>query len=267
MTRDPYTTLGISRNATVEEIKKAYRKLAHQHHPDKTGGDDKKFKEINEAYQILSDPKKRSSYDTFGHAYNDGGFQNGQEQTGFGGGFDFNDIFNRGGGFHSGGFEDIFDLFSDAFSTGTRYQEEPLKGEDIYLEVPLIKKDLSSKKIFEFEIYKECPVCSATGLAKGAKLKDCEVCKGAGQIRQTSRTPFGSFTRVAICQVCRGKRKIPERVCDECRGEGRIVARKQMEIHIPKSVDDGYTIVVPKGGNVGKEGKPAGDLIITLRMK
>src|SRR6266498_155116 len=204
MTRDPYTTLGISRNATVEEIKKAYRKLAHQHHPDKTGGDDKKFKEINEAYQILSDPKKRSSYDTFGHAYNDGGF-------------------------HSGGFEDIFDLFSDAFSTGTRYQEEPLKGEDIYLEVPLIKKDLSSKKIFEFEIYKECPVCSATGLAKGAKLKDCEVCKGAGQIRQTSRTPFGSFTRVAICQVCRGKRKIPERVCDECRGEGRIVARKQME--------------------------------------
>lgn len=266
MPRDPYTTLGVSRNATQEEIKKAYRKLAHQHHPDKTGGEDLKFKEINEAYQILSDLKKRSTFDNFGYGYSDGGFQGGGEQAGP----NFWDFFGgrAQGGHQTGGFEDIFDLFSEAFQ-GQRYgyREEPAKGEDIYLEVPLSKKDLGGRKIFEFEMYRECRPCSATGVAKGSKLMTCKICNGAGQVRQSSQTAFGSFTRVAICQACKGKRQIPEKECLECKGTGRVAGRKQMEIHIPKTFSQDYTIVVPQGGNVGREEKPAGDLIITLRMK
>ncbi|MBX4211483.1 MAG: DnaJ domain-containing protein [Candidatus Yanofskybacteria bacterium] len=259
MQADPYTILGISRNASQEEIKKAYRKLAHQHHPDKTGGDDKKFKEINEAYQILSDPKKRSSFDNFGQAYNDGGFQGNP----FGqGGFDFGDIF-RGRG---GGLEDIFDMFSGAFNGQQAYQEQA-RGEDIYLEIRVTKKDLNTKKIFEYQVYKQCDECQATGLAKGARVITCSTCNGNGQVRETSRTPFGAFTRVMVCQVCKGKGRLPEKECHVCKGNGRTAGKKRIELHIPKDLADGYSVVVPQGGNAGPLGKPTGDLVINFKLK
>lgn len=259
MPQDPYTILGVSKNASADEIKKAYRKLAHQHHPDKKGGSEKKFKEINEAYQILSDPEKKSRFDQFGHAGANGGFSGGGQ--GFGG-FDF------GGGF-SGGFEDIFDMFSGGFggmgSPGR--QREPAKGEDLHLEIHLNKKDLGQTRQLEFDVQKSCQECSGSGIAKGHGLKTCGTCKGAGQVQQNIRTLFGTFSAASVCGECRGKGKIPEKLCSECKGHGRVKGKRSMEIHIPEKIEDGYTIIVPKGGNAGTESKPAGDLIIRLRVK
>lgn len=268
---DPYTTLGISKTASADEIKKAYRKLAHQHHPDKKGGDSAKFKEINEAYQVLSDPSKKRQYDQHGFA-GSGAYGGGQQGQGFGG-------FSAGGG-QTGGFDfsDIFDLFGGGFSAGDaapaggqgsafRGGHEPTKGEDIHFEVPLSKKDLGKEKIFEFESQISCNTCHATGVAPGSSLKDCPTCKGVGQVRQTARTPFGSFTQVGLCPECRGKRKIPEKKCSDCAGTGRRKGKRTIELHLPKELGDGYNIAFPKQGNAGLNGKPAGDLLISLRLK
>jgi len=272
--KDPYTILGVGRSASADDIKKAYRKLAHRFHPDKSGGDEAKFKELNEAYQVLSDPKKRSNFDNFGFAYNDGGFQGGPfgGAQGKQGSYDFSnfwDIFggSRDGYQQSGGIEDFFDVFSDAFGGARHTQPDSVKGEDVYLEVIINKKDLDQHRIFEFEAQKTCDECKATGLAKGAKMINCKTCGGTGQVRQQTRTPFGSFTRVGVCATCAGKRKLPEKTCDKCNGETRIPGKRKLELHLPKDLADGYTIIIPKGGNAGREGKPAGDLIITLRLK
>lgn len=263
MSRDFYSILGVSRNASQEDIKKAYRKLAHQYHPDKQGGDEVKFKEVNEAYQVLSDPKKRSSYDNFGFAYNDG-FQGGQEYS------DFSDFF---GGFRSGrtgGFEDIFEAFSDMFGGGyarPSHQEESKKGEDVYLEVRISKKDFGTIKIFEYSILDKCDSCKGDGVEAGHKKVDCGTCSGTGQVRQTARSAFGVFTRIGVCPKCAGKRKIPEKECHLCSGSGRIRAKRKFEIHIPKDIESSYVIIVPKSGNAGKNGKDPGDLIINLMAK
>lgn len=267
MIKDPYSALGIPRSASQDDIKKAYRKLAHQFHPDKSGGDESKFKEVNEAYQVLSDPKKRANFDNFGYAYNDGGFQGGGSQSNQ----DYSnfwDIFggSRGGYQQSGGFEDFFNIFSDALGGQQSYQEQT-KGEDIYLEVHIGKRDLGQRRIFEFDSYKECTECDAIGAAKGSKIITCKTCGGTGQVRQQQRTPFGAFTRIMVCQTCRGKRRFPEEECKKCKGQTRLQSKRKLEIHIPEKIEDGYTIIIPKGGNAGKEGKPAGDLIINLKLK
>ncbi len=271
--RDPYSILGVSRSASPDEIKKAYRKLAHQHHPDKTGGDDKKFKEVNEAYQVLSDPAKRASFDNFGSAYNDGGFNGpfGGAQGGQGfGGFDFSDLFRGGFRTGRGGLEDIFEVFSDAFGGAfgaTPNWQEPSKGEDVYLEVKVSKRDLGTQRVFEFKAKAACDTCGATGVAPGYGFKTCATCDGTGQVRQSTRTPFGSFTRVGICPDCRGKRQMPEKECSSCRGSGLTYAARRVEIHIPKDLGASYSIVMPKQGNAGKKGIPPGDLFITLAVK
>jgi molecular chaperone DnaJ len=267
---DPYKTLGVSKNASADEIKKAYRKLAHQHHPDKKTGDSAKFKEINEAYQILSDPKKRTQYDQFGFAGNgsySGGQQGGSGFGGFGGGQGggFWDFFGGSGAGNTGGFEDIFDMFSGSFGGGQR--EEASKGEDMYLEVQVSKKELGTTRRFEFSAQMPCKDCETTGVAKGHKMKTCEVCNGAGRVRQNIQTPFGNFTQVAGCGQCRGKGKVPEKLCPTCKGSGRMEGKRKMEVQLPEDLEDGYQIIVPKGGNAGKEGKPAGDLLITIRVK
>jgi molecular chaperone DnaJ len=253
---DPYKILGVSKNASPDEIKKAYRKLAHQHHPDKSNGNADKFKEINEAYQILSDPKKRSQYDQFGFAGN-GNYSSGQS-GGFGG-FDF------GGG--SFDFGDIFDMFSGFGGGFSSARQEAPKGEDLYLEVQISKKDLGTTRVFEFNAFQSCDECNATGVAKGSKLKECQTCRGAGQVRHNVQTPFGSFATVGICPACRGAKKVPEKLCSKCHGEGRVDTKRKIEIRIPEDIANGYHIIVPKGGNAGKKGKPAGDLLITLKIK
>jgi molecular chaperone DnaJ len=268
LNKDPYTILGVPRTASPDDIKKAYRKLAHQFHPDKSGGDEAKFKELNEAYQVLSDPKKRANFDNFGFAYNDGNFGGSQG----GSNYDYSnfwDAFNgsRGGYQQQGGFEDFFDIFSDAMGGGRYAQQEPIKGEDLYLEVHVGKKDLGQKRIFEFDAFDTCKTCEATGMAKGSKLQDCKTCGGTGQLRQQTRTPFGAFTRINVCGTCKGKRKIPEKVCTTCKGETRIKTTRRLELHIPEKLEDQYTIVIPHGANAGREGRPGGDLIINLKLK
>jgi molecular chaperone DnaJ len=272
MAKDYYNTLGISRNASQEEIKKAYRKLAHQHHPDKKGGSDDRFKEVNEAYQVLSDPKKKTNYDNFGFAYNDGGFQGAGGGQGFGG---FSDFFNgmggQGGGGQQGGFEDIFEAFSDLFGGGgyaqpSSYNEEK-KGEDLYLEVSIKKKDLGTSKIFEYKSFDVCSDCKGNGVEKGYKMVNCGTCHGTGQLKQSVRSGFGIFTRVGVCPHCKGKRKMPEKSCTQCDGQGRVKAKRKFEVHIPNDIENDYTVIVPKQGNAGRAGKPPGDLIINIKLK
>ncbi|PIR41783.1 MAG: hypothetical protein COV30_01965 [Candidatus Yanofskybacteria bacterium CG10_big_fil_rev_8_21_14_0_10_37_15] len=265
MAKDYYTTLGVSRTASQDEIKKAFRKLAHQHHPDKETGDEDKFKEINEAYQVLSDPKKRSNYDNFGFAYNDGGFQGGQ-------GFDFSDFFG-GRGFgqsgRSGRVEDIFDMFSDVFGGGfgQSREDEQVKGENLYIEVAVGKKDLGTTRIIEYGIVGSCSECEGRGVAKGSSFINCKTCGGSGQVRHTSKSGFGYFARVTVCNTCRGKGKIPEKECSYCKGEGRKKTTRKIEIRIPENLDNAYDIIVPKGGNAGKNRTESGDLVIHLRLK
>lgn len=265
--KDYYQTLGVSRTSTQDEIKKAYRKLAHQHHPDKKGGDEAKFKEINEAYQILSDPKKRSNYDNFGFAYSDGGFQGGYD---FGQGGNFWDLFGgQGGHGRQGGFEDIFDMFSEAFGgyRQTSQYDEATKGEDVYLELHVNHKDLGTSKIIEFEVLGTCDECEGVGVAKGHRIIECKTCRGTGQIRHSSKSGFAFVTRVSVCNTCKGKGRYPEKECLKCKAQGRIKVKKKMEIHLPSQLEDSYNVIVPKGGNAGKNGLPPGDLILNIKVK
>ena len=270
--KDYYTILGMPRTASAEDIKKAYRKLAHEHHPDKKHGNEAKFKEVNEAYQVLSDPKKRSQYDNFGFAYNEGGFDPGQT-----GGYNFTqeDIFNMFGGMRGGqggGAEDIFEMFSEMFG-GYRQprSDEPRKGEDLYLEVTLGKKDLGTTRTIEYDIQDKCTECKGEGVAPGYKIVNCQTCKGTGQVRQTSRSGFGVFSQISLCPTCKGQGRMPEKECSVCRGSGRSKSRQSLEIHIPKELPHSYNILVPRGGNlpVGRQalaGEP-GDLVVNIRIK
>ena len=253
---DPYATLGVSRSASADDIKKVYRKLAHQHHPDKKHGNEAKFKEVNEAYQVLSDSEKKERFDRYGSTGPAGGFGGGQA-SGF---QDFN--FDFGGG-QGTGFEGIFDMFG---GLGSRARQRPEKGEDLHLQVSVAKTDLAKRKVYEFEAFAPCTVCSATG-AEGGKLATCGTCHGDGRVRQAVRTPFGTFAQVGICGTCGGDGKIAAKKCAHCNGAGRLKAKRKLELHIPADIGDRYLIAFPAEGNAGPQGTPPGDLLVTLRMK
>ncbi len=250
---DPYATLGVKPGASADDIKKAYRKLAHQHHPDKKGGNEARFKEINEAYQILSDPDKKARYDRYGDANPQAG--------GFGGGgfqdanFDFSGM--------GGGFENIFDMFSGAAGAS---RGKPEKGEDLHLNISVDTKDFGKRKVYEFEAFSACQQCEGTG-AKNAKFKSCDECKGQGRVQRAVRTPFGTFAQVVACPRCHGDGRTPEHVCTTCSGAGRMKGKRTLEVHIPKDISDRYLIAFPTEGNAGLEGVPAGDLLVTIRRK
>lgn len=266
--KDYYTILGVPRAASQDEIKKAYRKLAHEHHPDKKTGDEAKFKEVNEAYQVLSDPDKRSKYDNFGFAYNDDGFQ-GQ------GGFDFNqgnfwDIFGgQGRGGRRGSAEDIFDMFSEVFGgyRQPQYEEQQHKGEDLFLELTISKKDLGTTRTIEYDIQDTCTECEGNGVASGSKITTCQTCKGAGQVRQVSQSGAGYFSRISVCPTCGGRGKYPEKECSVCKGQGRMKTKQNLEIRIPADLPRSYSIVVPQGGNAGKGGQAPGDLVVQIKVR
>lgn len=261
MNKDYYQILGVPRTASQDEVKKAYRKLAHEFHPDKNSGDADKFKEVNEAYQILSDPKKRSNYDNLGFAYNDGNFQ--------GGNYDFNnfwDFFGESQG-RRGGAEDLFDMFSEMFGGFRQPQQEEQKGGDLYLEYTISKKDLGQTRTVEFEALDLCDSCNGSGVEKGCKVITCQNCKGSGQVRQTSKSGYGVFSRIMICNVCGGRGRIPEKVCHVCNGTARMKVKRIMEIRIPKDLPHGYNIVVPRGGNAGAINQEPGDLVINIKVK
>ena len=255
MSKDPYTILGVNKNTSAEEIKKAYRKLAHQHHPDKKGGNEAKFKEINEAYQTLSDPDKKTRYDTYGHA---------GAQNGFGGGAQYQDFdFSSFGGGGSG-FESIFDMFSGS-GYGTTSPRRSTKGEDLHLQVKISKKDLGKKKTYEFEAFNKCADCSGTG-AESGKLEECKTCNGQGRVRQSVRTPFGVFAQVVACQKCDGDGVVAHTKWHSCNGAGRKKVMRKLELHIPDDIKNRHLVAFPQEGNAGAQGTPAGDLLITIHL-
>jgi len=260
-----YEILGVDRNASQEEIKKAYRRLAKKYHPDLNPGDkeaEQKFKEINEAYEILSDPQKRAQYDQFGHAaFEQGGFQ----QGGFGdftqGGFDFD----------FGGFGDIFgDIFSDFFGTGRRKAEKgPKKGADIRYDLTLTFEEAAfgTEKEIEVERFEVCDVCHGTGVKPGSRPETCPVCHGTGEIRQTQNTPFGRIVNIRTCPRCHGEGKIITDPCQKCGGTGRIRKRRKIKVTIPAGIDEGQMLTLRGEGEPGLRGGPNGDLYIVIHVK
>lgn len=266
MANNYYEILGVSKGATDDEIKKAYRKLAHKYHPDKAGGDEAKFKEINEAYQVLSDKAKRSQYDQFGRTFEGAGGASGQ---GFGG-FDFSGFQGFGGNqgfdFDFGG-GDFSDIFSDIFGGGGRSAKR--RGRDIQVDTEIDFFEIAKGTERTFSLYKttSCDKCEGTGGEPGAKRKTCPTCQGKGRIQKTSRSFFGSFTQVVECSECRGEGQVFENKCRQCGGDGRFKKEEKIEIKIPAGISDGQTISVRGAGEAGEKGAPSGDLYVTVRIK
>jgi len=252
--RDYYEVLGLSKGASADEIKKAYRKLSKQYHPDlnKEEGAEAKFKEIAEAYEVLSDDQKRARYDQFGHE---------DPSAGFGGGG-----FGGAGGF--GGFEDIFSSF---FGGGGRRQDPnaPRKGDDLQYRMNISFEDAVFGKETEIEIPKEenCETCNGSGAKPGTTPQSCSHCSGAGTINQSVDTPFGRMVNKRTCPSCRGAGKIIVDKCTTCRGDGKVQKRKKIKVTIPAGVDDGQQLRVSGQGEPGYNGGPAGDLYIVFTVK
>ena len=259
---DYYDILGVSKNASEEEIKKAYRRLAHQHHPDKKGGDEKKFKEASEAYQVLSNKEKRAQYDKFGRAF-DGGAQPGGAEgfdfSGFGGeGFDTSDIF-----------EGIFNGFGFGGGTATKTRTREKRGNHIEIieEITLEEAFAGKESTLHFQTFMPCASCGGKGFAKGAELVSCASCGGKGQVREEHRSFFGNVVQMRECSACHGEGRVPKERCAECRGDGRIRDRKNVSFHIPAGIEDGEALTIPGGGEVGMRRGRAGDLYVLIRVK
>lgn len=268
MSKDFYKILGVARNATRDEIKKAYRQLAHKYHPDK-GGDEQKFKEVNEAYQVLSDERKRAHYDQFGNVFEGGGARGGPFQGGFEwpGGFrvDFGDAAS---GF--GGDFDFSDIVEDLFGMGGggRGRAKERKGKDIRVDLDISFEEsiLGGKK--EIELYKltRCLRCGGTGAEKDSGFVSCGTCKGRGNIQKTQRTFLGSFTQVVTCTECMGSGKRPEKPCFACGAKGVEQRMERSELFIPKGVRDGEVLKITGKGEASPMGGAPGDLIIHIHV-
>lgn len=256
--RDYYEVLGLDKGADEAAIKKAYRKLAMKYHPDRNPGDkeaEEKFKEINEAYEVLSDPNKRARYDQFGHAGVGGNGQGGFEGfSGFGG---FDDIFG-----------DIFDMFGGGFGSSRR-RSGPQKGADLKYEFTISFEEAAFGADKEINItrHENCDKCHGTGAKAGTAKKTCPQCNGTGEIRYAQRTPLGQFVNVKTCDVCHGEGTIIEQPCEKCKGSGKIKRDRKIHMKIPAGVDNGSVIPLRGEGEPGIKGGPAGDLYIVIRVR
>ena len=252
--KDYYKILGVSRSASKDEIKKAYRKLAHKYHPDKEGGDEAKFKEINEAYQILSDENKRSQYDRYGQA-----FERGDPFSGFSS--SQNVEFDLG---------DLGDIFGDAFGFSSPKRTKDLrKGKNIEIDVEMSLEDVfePQKKIFNLRKFISCSRCQGVGAEPGTARNECFSCRGTGKVQEIKRTILGSYTKVTTCPECDGDGQKPEKPCNVCKGEGRVKDEEKIEIEIPAGVDSNQILKVSGKGDAGKKGGKSGDLYIRVLVK
>lgn len=261
--RDYYEVLGVEKNASDDEIKKAFRKLARKYHPDMNRENPKaaeeKFKEANEAYEVLSDSQKRAQYDQFGHAAFEGG---GGGQGGFGG----------FGGFSGGqgGFGDIFDMFfggQGGFGGGR--QPGPERGSDLRYDLEISFEEAAFGKEVELSIPRseECETCHGTGAAPGTHPETCPQCKGTGQVQFTQNTPFGRMVNARACDRCNGEGKIVHSPCKSCSGKGRKRVKRKISVKIPAGVDNGSRIRVANGGEAGTRGGGNGDLYVYIFVK
>jgi molecular chaperone DnaJ len=262
---DYYKILGVEKSATEDEIKKAFRKLAHQHHPDK-GGDEKKFKEINEAYQILSSKEKRAQYDRFGRT-----FDNGAQGGPFGGGFQgnpFGDIRFDFGGADMGDLGDIFDTFFEGL--GVRQKRHTYhRGSDIQIaeEITLEESFRGVRKEMEYAVMVKCEKCAGVGHDPKAGFDECNACGGKGEIKETKQSFFGNFAQVKACEKCFGTGQLPKKVCETCKGAGRVKGKKKITVEIRPGVDNNQLIKIQSAGEAGERGAQEGDLYIKIRVK
>ena len=260
--RDYYEVLGVSRGASEDEIKKAYKKMARKYHPDLNPGDktaEEKFKEVNEAYEVLSDADKKARYDQYGHAGVDPNFGAG----GFGGGFD--------GSFDFGDLGDIFgSFFGGGFGGGRRTNPNaPQRGESIRMSIAISFEEAAfgCEKAVTVERYETCDTCHGNGCAPGTSPEVCPDCHGTGTVQVRRQTHMGVFATSSPCPKCGGKGRIIHQPCKDCRGSGMVRKKKTIQASIPAGIDNGQTISIRGQGNAGKNGGPAGDLLITITVR
>lgn len=255
--RDYYEVLGVQKSASDDEIKKAFRKMSKKYHPDLNPGNkeaEEKFKEVNEAYQVLSDSDKKSKYDQFGHAGVDPNFGAG---GGYGSaGFDFGDIFG-----------DIFGGFGGGFGGGRR--NGPRRGNDIrrVIDISFEETAFGCTKKMNIQTQEKCEECGGTGAKKGTTVTTCSHCSGTGRVKTQQRTILGYMTTETTCPQCNGEGKIIKEPCRECRGTGAVRRNKTIEVQIPSGIDDNQTIQLSGKGEAGSKGGPNGDLLITVRVR
>ena len=260
--RDYYEVLGISKGASEDEIKKAYKKLARKYHPDMNPGDaeaEEKFKEVNEANEVLSDPAKKARYDQFGFAGVDPSY--GAGGTGWGdgaGGFDFGDLGDIFGSFFGGG-----------FGGGQQRRNGPQRGESIRMSVSVsfTEAAFGCEKDVTLDRSEQCPTCKGNGCAEGTTPEVCPDCHGSGTVQVRRQTPMGVFATTTTCPKCSGQGKIIHQPCPDCRGSGRAHKRRTVKVSIPAGIDNGQTISLRGQGHAGKNGGPSGDLLITVMIK
>ncbi|MBX2863075.1 MAG: molecular chaperone DnaJ [Leptolyngbyaceae cyanobacterium MAG.088] len=258
MARDYYEVLGVSRGADQDEVKRAYRRLARKYHPDvnKDPGAEDKFKEINRAYEVLSEPEIRARYDRFGEAGVGGAAAGG---AGF---QDFSDM---------GGFADIFESFFSGFSGGPTQAKRrgPMRGDDLRLDLKLdfTEAIFGGEKEIKISHLENCMTCKGSGAKPGTRPRTCSTCSGSGQVRRATRTPFGSFTQVSACPTCNGTGEVVEDRCEVCGGAGRKQETKKLKITIPAGVDNGTRLRVSNEGDAGMRSGPPGDLYVYLFVK
>lgn len=260
--KDYYKILGIGKTASAEDVKKAYRKLAHQHHPDKKGGDEKKFKEINEAYQVLSDQKKRAHYDKFGSAE---GFSGGQH----GPNVNWNDInFDPSAYGDFGDLGEIFDNFFEGLGVKPRRRTYN-RGSDLEIGVAISLEEAfrGAIKNIDLKTQIKCEECKGRGADPSAGSTTCSICAGQGEIKEQSRTFFGSFYQVKTCNHCHGLGQIPNKVCSVCRGSGRKGADKKISIQIVPGIQSDQLIKVTGAGEAGERGATEGDLFVRVKVE
>lgn len=255
MSKDYYKILGVEKNSAPEEIKKAFKKSAMQHHPDRPGGNEAKFKEINEAYQVLGDAEKRKKYDQFGSDF---------EQSAGGGGF------GGGAGWQDFGGADFGDLFGDLFGGGGgRRTTRQSRGRDIQVDVELDFKEAAFGVEKEISLRKQsaCDVCGGSGAEPGSKLDTCATCGGQGQVMQNQRTFLGNVQSVATCPTCEGRGKVPTKKCKHCNGSGVIAKTVSIKVKVPAGIDSGQSIRHSGYGEAAPHGGASGDLYVRAHVR
>ena len=260
MSKDYYQILGVEKKASKEEIKKAFRKLAHEHHPDKQGGDESKFKEANEAYSVLSDEKKRAEYDAYGRVFSGAG--NGGPSGGGFGGFNPEDFqgFNQGVEFDFG---DIFSGFGDIFGGG-----RAKRGRDISIDLELEFKEsiFGTERKVLLTKPSVCETCNGDGGEPGTEKKQCETCGGQGKVHETKKSFIGTFATVSSCKTCHGRGSIPEKECNKCKGEGIVREQSEISVKVPAGIENGEMIRLTGMGEAITSGSP-GDLYVKIHVK
>ena len=261
--RDYYEVLGVQKGASEEEIKKAYKKMARKYHPDLNPGDkdaEEKFKEVNEAYEVLSDSEKKARYDQFGFAGVDPNFGAGGGGYGGGAGFDFGDLGDIFGSFFGGGF---------GGGQTRRNPNAPQRGESIRMNLTISFEEAAfgCEKELELDRYESCETCHGSGAAPGTSPETCPDCGGSGVVQTRRQTPMGVFASTAPCSRCGGRGKIIKEPCKDCRGSGMVRRRRKIQASVPAGIDNGQTISIRGQGHAGKNGGPAGDLLVTIAVR